>query len=89
LHAVAELPQRFRLSILQFRKRLDDLVAQSGEEFRTAATRCFKKILRQFAVMRALLDDYKILDGAESLPDFGKLSGQQFSKSGPTLTLVK
>src|SRR2546423_15291219 len=39
--------------------------------------------------MRALLDDDEVVDLAESLPNFGKLGGEQFSKEWPDANIGK
>src|SRR2546426_11709315 len=80
LHTIAELPQRFGLSILQFRKRLDDLVAQHREEFGKSTLERFENIPCEFAMMRALLDDDEVIDLTEAIPDLGELLGEQLSK---------
>src|SRR5207244_4406936 len=83
LNFLAKCFQHSLLPLLQNRKWLDDSVAQSFEEFWQAFLRPFQNVVRELPVVRALLDNFEIIDFAESFPDLGELRGQQLAEQRP------
>jgi hypothetical protein len=68
------------LLLLQNRKGLDYSIAQSREESRRAFLRRFKNVASELPVVSRLLNNDKIVDFAELLPDLSELRHHQFSE---------
>src|SRR5437870_4028845 len=80
INLLAKVGQRFRLSILQNRKRFDDLKTEGFEELRLLLARRREHVAHEFAVMRALLDDDEVVGVPKAFPDFSELGGKQLAK---------
>src|SRR6266481_4863565 len=80
LDLAAKPLQRPLLAFLQNWKWLDYSIAQSREQFWRAFLRRFENVAGELPIVRALFDYHEIVDLAESLPDFDKLSAEQLPK---------
>ena len=69
--------QHLRLPLSQNRKWLDYSIVQSFEEFRRALLRRLENVARKLTIVRALLNNDKIVDFAELLPDLSELCRHQ------------
>ena len=69
--------QHLRLALSQNRKWLDYSVAQSFEEFPRVCLGRLENVASELPVVSRLLNNDKIVDLAELLPDLGKLRAQQ------------
>ena len=56
------------------------MITQSFEELRVLLARRREHVAREFAVMRALLDDDEVVGVAKAFPDFSELRGEQLAK---------
>src|ERR1700730_4423234 len=69
--------QHLRLALSQNRKWLDYSVPRSFEEFPRAFLRRLENVARELAIMCALLNNDKVVDFAEFLPDLSELCRHQ------------
>src|ERR1700745_654521 len=72
--------QHLRLPLSQNRKWLDYSVTQSLEEFRRALLGRLENVARKLTVVCPLLNNDKIVDFTELLPDLGELCQHQLPK---------
>ena len=67
----------------QNRKWLDYSVPRSFEEFRRALLQRLENVARELAIMCALLNNDKVVDFAEFLPDLSELCHHQLPEKRP------
>src|SRR4029077_16511599 len=75
--------QCLRLLLSQNRKWFDYSVPRSFEEFRRAFLRRLEDVARELAIVCALLNNDKIVDFAEVLPDLSELCHHQLPEKRP------
>src|SRR4029450_3998373 len=74
---VSERFQHLRLALSQNRKWLGYSIAQRFEEFRRAGLGRMGEVAWKLAIVRALLDNDKVVDFTELLPDLSELCHHQ------------
>src|ERR1043166_7304067 len=82
LNLIAERLEFPALVLFQNWKWLNYPIAQCSKEFRRTVLNKLENIPRKLSVVRALLDNDKVICLTEMLPYFGELRGQQLSKYG-------
>src|SRR5947199_6192690 len=75
--------QVLRLLLSQNRKWLDYSVPRSFEEFRRPLLQRLENVARELAIMCALLNNDKVVDFAEFLPDLNELCHHQLPEKRP------
>src|SRR5437764_6456212 len=75
--------QGLRLLLSQNRKWLDYSVPRSFEQFRPAFLQRLENVARELTIICALLNNDKVVDFAEFLPDLGELCHHQLPEKRP------